>query len=267
MEDVISNNLIKIKDKISRGELVIGTSVQLADPVISEMLGGCGFDFIWIEGEHSTLDKRGIDMHIMAVSKSGIAPFVRVAWNDPVIVKPVLDMGPAAIIFPFIKTPEEAKLAVSSCKYPPKGIRGFGPIRANEYSMMDNEKYLKLSEKEPWIILQVEHVDAVNNLEKILKVEGIDSILVGPNDLSGSIGLLGQTRHPEVIKLLDRIAVECNKAKIPFGVSTGFNEKNITDWINRGISWIAVDGDSDYLVSGAINCLKNTSKLFQEIKK
>lgn len=263
----MANNLIKVKEKISKGELVIGTSVSLADPIVSEILCGCGFDFIWIEGEHSTLDKRDIDMHIMAVSKSGIAPFVRVAWNDPVIVKPVLDMGPAAVIFPFVKTSEEAKLAVSSCKYPPRGIRGFGPIRANEYSIMDNEKYLKLSEKEPWVIVQIEHVDAVNNLEQILKVEGIDSILVGPNDLSGSVGLLGQTRHPEVKKLLDNIAKECNKAKIPFGAAMGFNIENITDWINRGISWIALDDDFSYLVSGGINCYKSAVELFKKIRQ
>ena len=263
----MANNLIKIKEKISKGELVIGTSISLADPIVSEILCGCGFDFIWIEGEHSALDRRDIDLHIMAVSKSGIAPFVRVAWNDPVIAKPVLDMGPAAIIFPFVKTVEEAKLAVSSCKYPPVGIRGFGPIRANAYSMMDNDEYLKLSENEPWVIIHIEHVDAVNNLDKILKVEGIDSILIGPNDLSGSIGLLGQTRHPEVIKLLDRIASKCNEAKIPFGPSIGFNEKNITDWINRGVSWIALDDDITYLVSGGLNCYKNALELFKKIRQ
>lgn len=263
----MTNNLEKIKGKISRGELVIGTSVSLADPIVSEILSTCGFDFIWIEGEHSTLDKRDTDLHIMAVLKSGIAPFVRVAWNDPVLAKPVLDMGPAAIIFPFIKTAEEAKLAVASCKYPPVGIRGFGPIRANEYSLMDNDKYLKLSKKEPWVIIHIEHIDAVNNLDKILKVEGIDSISIGPNDLSGSIGLLGQTRHPEIIKLLDRIAFKCNEVKIPFGPSIGFNEKNITDWINRGVSWIALDDDFTYLVSGGLNCYKGALELFKKIKQ
>lgn len=263
----MANNLLKVKEKISRGELVIGTVISLSDPIVSEILCRCGFDFIWIDGEHSAMDNGDINLHIMAVGRSGIAPFVRIAWNDPVIAKPILDMGPAAIIFPYIRTAEEAELAVKSCKYPPRGIRGFGPNRANDYSLMDNEEYLSLSEKEPWIIIQIEHIDAVNNLEKILKVEGIDSILVGPNDLSGSIGQLGKTRHPEVLKLLDRIAVECNKAKVPFGAGIGFNEDNFSDWIRRGASWLGINNDSSYLVSGGTNCYKNAKELFKKIKQ
>ena len=260
----MNSNLFKVKEKISNGEMVIGTSVSLADPVISEVLCSCGFDFIWIEGEHGSASKKDINLHIMAVRGAGVAPFVRIPWNDPVLAKPILDMGPAGIIFPFIKTIEEAKLAVSSCKYPPKGIRGFGPIRANNFSSMDNDKYLELSKTEPWVVIQVEHIDAVNNLKEILKVEGVDSILIGPNDLSGSIGLLGQTRHPEVLKHLDTIANECNQANIPFGTSTGFTPENISDWKNRGISWIALDDDFTYLIDGGKSCYKNALDLFKK---
>lgn len=258
----MNSQLLRIRGKISRGELVVGTAISLNDPVVSEILGSCGFDFLWIEGEHSKLDKGDIDLHIMAAGKHDVAPFVRVAWNDPVLAKPMLDIGAAAIIFPFIKTEDEAELAVKSCRYPPRGIRGFGPTRAIKYGLVDNEEYLKFSEKEPWIILQIEHVDAVNNLEKILKVDGVDSIVVGPMDLSASIGLLGQTNHPEVLKLIDRIAVKCLEAKIPFGASIGFNEKNITDWIKRGVSWLSLDGESDYLLGGGINCYRKTMELF-----
>ena len=112
--------------------------------------------------------------------------------------------------------------------------------------------------------MQIEHIDAVNNLKGILEVEGVDSILVGPNDLSGSIGLLGQTRHPEVLKLLDKIAEECNKAKIPFGSAIGFNKENVSDWINRGVNWLALDDDFTYLVSGAKKCIENTLNLLKE---
>ncbi len=260
----MASNLSKVKAKIAEGELVVGTSVSLVDPVVSEILCNCGFDFIWIEGEHGVATKKDIDLHIMAVRGAGVAPFVRIAWNDPVLAKPILDMGPAGIIFPFIKTVQEAKLAVSSCKYPPKGIRGFGPIRANTYSTMDNKEYLELAKKEPWVILQVEHIDAVNNLRGILEVEGLDSILVGPMDLSASIGLLGQTRHPKVLKLLDKIAQECNKAKIPFGTSIGFDNENVSDWINRGVDWLALDDDFTYLVNGGKKCIKDTLDLLKE---
>lgn len=263
----MGNNLSKVLEKISKKELIIGTSVSLAEPVVSEILCQCGFDFIWIEGEHSALDKRDIDLHIMTIRNSGVAPFVRIAWNDPVIAKPILDMGPAAIIFPFIKTAEEARQAVRCCKYPPAGIRGFGPFRADNFSTMDGEEYLKLSKKEPWIILQVEHIEAVKNLEEILKVDGVDSIIVGPNDLSGSVGLLGQTRNPEVMKLLDEIAEKCIKANVPFGASIGFNPENISDWIKRGVSWLSLNEDTSYLISGGISCLQETQKINKAINK
>jgi len=263
----MSNNLSKVRKKISRGELVLGTSVSLADPKVSEILCKCSFDIIWIEAEHSPLDKKDIDLHIMTVRKSGLAPFVRIAWNDPVIVKPILDMGPAAVIFPFIKTAEETKLAVESCRYPPKGIRGFGPWRANEYSTIDDKEYLKLSEREPWVVIQVEHIDAVNNLKEILKVDGVDSILVGPNDLSGSVGLLGQTRNPEVIKLLDKIANDCNEAGVPFGASIGFNKDNFSDWVNRGTNWIVLDDDFTFLLEGGISCYKEAMEISDKLNK
>jgi len=264
MEAFMNSALARIKEKIHRNELVVGTAVSLNDPVITEILGSCGFDFLWIEGEHSKLDRGDIDLHIMAAEKQDVASFVRVAWNDPVLAKPMLDIGASAIIFPFIKTKDEAELAVKSCKYPPRGIRGFGPIRPVKYGLVDTQEYLKSDLKEPWVILQIEHVDAVNNLDKILKVDGVDSVVVGPMDLSASIGLLGQTSHTEVLKLIDRVAEKCLEAGIPFGASIGFNEKNVSAWISRGASWLALDGDTDFLLGGGINCYKKTIELFRK---
>ena len=237
--------------------------MSIGEPIIAEILCNCRFDFIWIDGEHAALDRRDIDLLIMIMIGKGVAPFVRVPWNDPVIAKPVLEMGPAAIIFPFIKTVEEAKLAVASCKYPPKGIRGFGPLRAIDYGNMKTEKYLERSKTEPWVILQIEHIDAVNNLKKIIKIEGVDSIVVGSYDLSGSIGLLGQTRHPEVIKLLDKIADICTENDLPFGISMGSNRDDIIDWLKRGVNWMALDNDIDFLNNGGnkvINLIKELTE-------
>ena len=247
----MSSNLSRIKEKIKKGELVVGTLVASSDPVISEMLCTCGFDFIWIDSEHGPIDKKEIDLHIMAIRGSGVAPFVRVPWNDPVLVKPILDMGPAGIIFPFIKSEDEAKLAVKSCRYPPKGIRGFGPRRVHNFSKIKMEEYLEIAKSEPWVILMIEQIEALDNLEKIVRVEGVGSILVGPDDLSSSMGLLTQTRHPKVISALDRIAKICNEAEIPFGAGIGSsNIDNIKDWIKRGASWLLVDNDFTILTSG-----------------
>jgi len=264
----MNNNLKKISDKIKRREIAFGTVVSLNDPEISDILCSCGFDFIWIDSEHGPLDKNMVNMHIMAVRGRGAASFVRVPWNDPVIVKPILDMGPSGIIFPYIRTADEVKLAVSSCRYPPEGIRGFGPRRANNYSNMDSELYLESSKKEPWVIIQIEHVDAVNNLDEILKVEGLDLIIIGPNDLAGSIGLTGQTGHPEVVRMLDEISFKCKEAGMDFFPATGYgNIEGLSEWINRGACALAMDWDIGHLVSGGKRAIESAKKAIESLEK
>jgi 2-keto-3-deoxy-L-rhamnonate aldolase RhmA len=262
----MDSNILKIKEKFLKKELVIGTHVVLSSPEICEILCFCGFDVIWIDGEHGPIDKKDINLQVMTVRSHGLVPFVRIPWNDPVLFKPILDMGPGAIVVPFIKTAEDAKLAVASCKYPPSGIRGFGPHRANNFSTINMEDYLKKSETEPFLILQIEHIDAVNNLKDIIKVQGIDSVCIGNNDLSGSMGLLGQTRNPEVLKILDKIAYICNEANFSFGTSLGWVKENISDWIKRGVSWITIDTDISYLINGGKKIFESTLALFNELR-
>ena len=261
----MSSNLVRIREKFSKGELVLGVCVSLSDPVISEIFCKCGFDFIWIDYEHGALDRKLIDMHIMAACGAGAAPFVRLPNNDPALAKPILDMGPAAIIFPFIKTVEDAKLAVSSCKYPPEGIRGFGPRRANDYYTINTTEYLKTSQSEPWVILQIEHKEAVANMERIVQVEGVDSIVVGPCDLSGSLGRLGETDHPENITLIDKICTVCNDANMPLGASIGIADQDVyKTWIDRGICWIDCGNDISYLVRGGKKTIQDVNSMYKE---
>jgi 2-dehydro-3-deoxyglucarate aldolase/4-hydroxy-2-oxoheptanedioate aldolase len=247
MEDAF---ILRTKEKILKCQLVVGTHVKLPAPQISEIIARCGIDIVWIDGEHGGMDKKDIDLHIMAVKSAGAAPFVRIPWNDPVLAKPILEMGPSGIIFPLIRTSEDAKKAVESCKYPPKGVRGFGPNRAMDFGNMEIDEYLKKSESDPWLIIQIESEEGINNLGEILKVDGIDTVVIGPNDLSGSIGVLGQVRHPKVLKLMDKFAGTCKEVGIPFGASIGFNEENIKDWVNRGVCWICIDTDISFLVAG-----------------
>lgn len=262
----MDSNLSRLRDKVLRKELVIGTHVATSDPVVSEILCTAGFDFVWIDAEHGAMDRKDINLHVMAIRGLGVAPFVRVPWNDPVLVKPILDMGPAGVVFPFIKTAEEARLAVASCRYPPEGIRGFAPIRANSYGAMDGDKYLEMSKTEPWIIVQIEHIDAVKNLDEIIAVEGIDTVVIGANDLSGSVGLLAQIRHPKVMELCDKAAEICRKADFLFGASVLWSEENVRDWINRGVSWIGVDNDISYLGNGAKTAYNLTKGLAERLK-
>lgn len=260
---MFSSNLTKIQQKIKNGQVPIGTHIKIGEAVVTDILCNCGFDIIWIDGEHGPMDRKDINLQVITIRGAGIAPFVRIPWNDPVLVKPILEMGPAAIIFPFVRTVEEAKRAVESCKYPPIGVRGFGPMKANNYGTIEDSNYLELARKEPWVILQIEHIDGINNLADIIKVDGVDSVVIGPNDLSGSIHLLGQTRHPEVIKLMDKFADTCRKAKFPFGASISYNKQNMVDWIKRGVNWICVDSDTSYLLKGGLDTYNNVKDLLK----
>ncbi|MCK5567969.1 MAG: hypothetical protein KAI62_08645 [Actinomycetia bacterium] len=152
-------------------------------------------------------------------------------------------------------------------KIPPRGIRGFGPMKANNYGIMDGKECFKLADREPWVILQIEHIDGIKDLKNIIEVDGVDSVVIGPNDLSGSIGLLGQTKHPEMIKLIDEYAAVCREANFPFGTSIGFDRQNVSEWIDRGVTWICVDEDTPYLLSGGINTLNNTGEIIKELGK
>ena len=244
-----------------KNELIVGTHVNLADLSISEQMGMLGFEFVWIEGEHSHLDKQTILSHIIACSAGNTASFVRIPWNDPVLAKPVLEMGPDGIVFPFIRTAAEAKAAVAACVYPPRGERGYGPKRAVRYGTQKADEYIAGAEKSILKIMQIEHIDAVKNLAEIIKVEGVDTIVVGPNDLSGSVGLLGQTRHPQVMALCDQIAEICKTAGMPFGISMSYDKDNIADWIKRGVSWMAAGNDISYIAKAGLEAIKTIREI------
>ena len=251
----------ELLQKMKHGELVVGTHVNLSDLSVSEQLGVLGFEFVWIDYEHAPLDRQTVMNHIIACKAGNTAAFVRLPWNDPVLAKPILEMGPDGLVFPFIRTAEEAEAAVAACRYPPKGIRGFGPRRANRYGTLSNDEYLATVDSSLLKIMQIEHIDAVNNLEEILAVDGVDTIVVGTNDLSGSIGLLGQTRHPEVLALLDTIAAKCKKAGVPLGISMGFDKANVADWIRRGASWMGVGNDVSYIAQAGSETIKIVKEL------
>ena len=241
-----------LREKLQSGELIVGGHVFTTDPEITEALGMHGLEFIWIDAEHSAFDKATILGHIVAAAAAGAASFVRVAWNDPVLIKPILEMGPDGIILPMVMCADEARAAVAACSYPPAGVRGFGPRRANCYGAMETRDYLAHADERLLKILQIEHLCAVDNLDEILHVPGIDLIIVGPNDLSASIGHLGDTRHPDVIQLYDRIEDTCKRLGKPFGVSLGPSDRvSVEDWVRRGAALVSCGDELSYIATGS----------------
>ncbi|MDO4549322.1 MAG: aldolase/citrate lyase family protein [Clostridia bacterium] len=246
-----------LREKFARNEMVVGGHVFTCDSQITEAMGLHGFEFMWIDMEHTVFSLETVLHHLQAASSAGCAGIVRVPWNDPIRVKPVLEMGPDGIIFPMINTAEEARKAVAACTYPPGGIRGVGPRRAQQYNRLSLADYLADVDKTFLRIVQIEHIDAVRNLREILSVPGVDLAMIGPCDLSGSIGLLGQTRHPEVIKLYDEIQRVCREMGKPFGVSIGAgDEENIRDFIRRGVNMLGCGDDTSYISMGCERTFK-----------
>lgn len=259
----------KLIQKMASRELLFGTVLTSGSPLITEMIAQCGFDILWLDMEHSAIGIESLLNNMMAARSGGTPAWVRVPWNDPVRVKPVIDMGADGIIFPFIRTVEDAKLAIASCTFPPEGIRGYGPLRALDYGRITQAEFVKSTYRDCKRILQIEHIDAVNNLEKIASLEGIDGFIVGPNDLSGSVGKLGLLYDEELMNLYCRIGNILKEAGKPAGIFTGgysghLDSEAIQCWIDMGYNMFFTSSDCGMVFNTATQMLKNFNQTFRK---
>jgi 2-keto-3-deoxy-L-rhamnonate aldolase RhmA len=203
--------------KIREGELTVGSWITLAHPAIAEIMSKAEFDWLAVDLEHSVITIREAEELIRVINLSGVTPLVRLTSNDPNQIKRVMDSGSHGIIVPMVNSPEDAERAVASVKYPPQGRRGVGLARAQGYGTRFNE-YLKWQKGNSIVIVQVEHIEAVNNLEAIFAVDGVDGFIIGPYDLSGSMGIPGEFNHPDFLAAMDRVKAVAKKMKITGGI-------------------------------------------------
>lgn len=218
-----------------KNKQLFGTIYTTGSLQVAEMLPSCGFEWVMIDMEHSAMSLETVQSSLQVLGKN-ILRIVRVPGNDEILIKRVLDTGCDGIMVPMVKTREEAEKAVLASKYPPEGRRSVGLTRAHGYGQSSNE-YLRSANKDLVIMLQIEHIEAVGNIDSILAVKGIDSIFIGPYDLSASMGLLGQVTHPEVIKTIDFIKHKCSDAGIPYGIF-GPNPEVLLREIKAGCKYI-----------------------------
>lgn len=197
--------MINLKDKLKNNKLTVGSWITLGHTAIPEIMAKAGFDWLVVDMEHSAITLAEAQSLIQTIGLLDIVPLVRVGENDPVIIKRVMDAGSCGVIVPMVNSKSEAIRAVSAVKYPPVGARGVGLARAQGYGL-EFEKYKKWVNKESVVIVQVEHIDAVENLEDILRTEGVDGFIVGPYDLSASLGRPGDFGHPDVKSALKRVS-------------------------------------------------------------
>lgn len=195
---------MSLKNKLKSNVVTIGSWITLAHPAIAEIMARAGFDWLVVDLEHSVITIKEAEELIRVINLCGVVPLVRLSTNDSVQIKRVMDAGAHGIIVPMVNNRAEADAAVEAVYYPPKGSRGVGLARAQGYGTTF-QKYREWLDDEAVVIVQVEHIDAVNNLENILKVPGIDGYFIGPYDLSASMGLSGQFDHPDMVASIERI--------------------------------------------------------------
>jgi 2-keto-3-deoxy-L-rhamnonate aldolase RhmA len=227
----------------------VGTWLMSASPLVAEAVGCAGFDWAVVDMEHSPLDLMGVVHLLQAVGNTPMAPIVRVPWNDAVAVKRVLDAGATTVLFPFIQNAEEARRAVAATRYPPEGIRGMaGMGRASRFGSTPN--YFTTANAGICTVLQLETTAAIGNLEAIAAVPGVDALFVGPADLSGTMGLVGQLDHPEVLAQMAGAAQRANALGMPIG-SVGGTPETVANYCAMGYDYVAVASDLGLLMRAA----------------
>lgn len=207
---------MSLKNKLKNNELTIGSWITIGNSSVIEIMATAGFEWLCIDMEHTSIDLAIAKMLITTIHANDIKALVRVSKNEEVAIKKVMDMGADGVIVPMIKSKEDAKMAIDFVKYPPVGKRGVGLYRAQNYGI-GFEKYKKWVDEESVIIAQIEHIDAVNNIDEILNTDGIDGTIVGPYDLSGSMGYPGEYHRADVKEAIKKVEFACKKHNKPYG--------------------------------------------------
>tara|TARA_Y100000590_G_C15735977_1_gene1018572 strand:+ start:3079 stop:3849 length:771 start_codon:yes stop_codon:yes gene_type:complete len=232
-----------IRNKLSSNKYSIGTWQQIPHPSISEILGAAGLDWIAVDLEHGSININQLPDLFRAIELGGTLPIARLAESNPKDCKQALDAGAGGIIAPMIISAKQLKTIQEFCCWPPSGKRGVGYSRANLFGKNFNE-YSKEAQA-PLLIAQIEDIAAVNNLEEILNVSGLDAIIIGPYDLSASMGLTGKFGSNEFKVVIKKITDLCKKFKIPFGDHiVQPNKKLLSSRIDEGFQFLAYSIDS-----------------------
>jgi 2-keto-3-deoxy-L-rhamnonate aldolase RhmA len=254
----MSDRGLAFKRRLRAGETVFGAWLSIADPAVAEIMATADFDYILIDTEHAPWSLNALQMALITFKGESTVPIVRVPWNDPVHIKQALDLGADGILAPMVRTVEEAQALVRACRYPPDGIRGFGPRRASGYQRSIDE-YVATANDSIIVIPQIEDLRTVDVVGSIIGL-GVDALCIGPNDLSGSAGLLRQHDHPIVRGALERILTTASSHGI--AVCTGITlpaDKQRT-WIDLGARMVLVTSDVELLVKGAAQALDSSRR-------
>jgi len=250
----------KLIKKLNNNELTIGAWITINHPTIAEIYANSGFDWVVVDLEHSVITIGEAENLIRVIELSGSTPLVRLTSNNSDQIKRVMDAGAHGIIVPMIKTKQDVENAVNALKYPPSGNRGVGLARAQRWGNNFSE-YLEWLENDSIIIVQIEHIDAVNNLDEIFSLESISGYIIGPYDLSSSMNKPGDFNDAEFIKAMEKIKTKAEE----YGMCGGIhvvepNPKELQQRIDEGYRFIAYSLDTrmlDFISRDALSTIKN----------
>ena len=237
------------KSRLAAGEALIGLWLTLADPYCAEICAGAGFDWVLIDGEHAPNDLRSVLGQLQSIAPYGTEAVVRPPAGHPHRIKQLLDIGVRSLLIPMIETAEQAAAMVSAVRYPPAGVRGVGSSIARAARWGRIGDYLEHADASICLLLQVESATALENLDAILAVPGVDGIFIGPADLSASLGYLGAPDHPEVQAKIQDAIVRIRKADKAAGILTS-DETLAQSYIEAGCGFVAVGVDATLLARG-----------------
>ncbi len=253
-EDIVEQSF---QQRLKQGDLLIGTFMTLPSPEIAEIFAETGYDWLFVDMEHTTLDVKDVQRILQAVGKK-CSCIVRVPSKDETWLKKVLDAGADGVIIPHVNTAEEVRHIVRTCLYPPDGSRSVGLSRAQKYGLQF-EDYVENANRTVAIIPQVEHIDGVQNIQEIVKVPGISAVFIGPYDLSGSLGKLGEIKNPQVQKSIANIKNACREVGLPVGIFS-MDAEAVSLYIEHGFTLITVGMDILFIGESSKETLRKLRK-------
>ena len=236
-----------LRARLDRDELQIGASITLNDPAVTDALGP-SVDFFWIDLEHSPMSIETLAGHIRAARLHEAAALVRVPIADTAWIKRVLDAGAEGIIVPQVRGAEEAQAVADAARYPPRGRRGFGPRVPSAYGRHADAALVQRANDLVFAAIQIERRTALAEIEAIAAIEGLDGIALGPWDLAADLGHVDDVRHPDVEAAIQRVIDVARRAGKWVGSGMGDDPKLALDYARRGVQWIQVGNDVDYLI-------------------
>ena len=239
-----------LRQTLKRGGVALGVTLTIGNPDIADILGKVGFDFINFDTQHTPLNIATVQNMMQAMSYSASTPIIRVQWNNISMINRALDIGAHGVIIPFVNTKEDAVTALKNATYPPRGIRSYGPRRA----IMRDPDYMATADDEILILPQIETREALENIDSILSVDGIEAFFVGPYDLSRTLGIFMQWKNPVFEKALEKILNAAEKSDTVPGMLALTEEAERT--IERGFRLVNIGGDVAFLTDAATSALK-----------